>query len=89
MLIKARADKLVAHLLEERDTALDPHYDEDFLLMYRVFIDSALNVFGRLLRSFDDEPTKRDKVRLLYTLRDSFRFIEMYVDRWRASSSCG
>ena len=62
VLVKAKPEKLIQHLIEERDKTMDPHYDEDFLLMYRVFLDNATHVFDQLLQWFDD-PAKRDKVR--------------------------
>jgi len=79
VLIKARPDKLIAHLIDERDTSLDPHYDEDFLLMYRVFVESPMVVMDRLLKWFD-EPSKRDKVCMVDTCSSG---------RCRASCCCG
>lgn len=63
VLVKAKAEKLIQHLIEDRDKTMDPHYDEDFLLMYRVFLDGATHVFHQFLQWFED-PAKRDKVRL-------------------------
>ncbi|VDM94913.1 unnamed protein product [Thelazia callipaeda] len=61
VLIKANRDKLVEHLVEERDTAVDAHYVEDFLLMYRVFISDPTMIFEKLMHWFA-ESSLRDKI---------------------------
>lgn len=62
VLIKAKPEKLLAHLVEERDGAADPFYVEDFLLTYRTFLPSPETIFKALLGWFQD-PALRDKVR--------------------------
>lgn len=61
VLIKANRDKLIEHLVEERDTAVDAHYIEDFLLVYRVFISDPTMIFEKLMHWFA-ESNLRDKV---------------------------
>ncbi|KAM3725939.1 Rap guanine nucleotide exchange factor [Dirofilaria immitis] len=61
VLIKANRDKLVEHLVEERDTTVDAHYIEDFLLMYRVFISDPTMIFEKLMHWFA-ESNLRDKI---------------------------
>ncbi|VDK71703.1 unnamed protein product, partial [Onchocerca ochengi] len=61
VLIKANRDKLIEHLVEERDTAVDAHYIEDFLLMYRVFISDPTMIFEKLMHWFA-ESNLRDKI---------------------------
>lgn len=73
VLIKANRDKLIEHLVEERDTAVDAHYIEDFLLMYRVFISDPTMIFEKLMHWFA-ESNLRDKVtyiRVLFTFSSS------------------
>lgn len=61
MLIKAKADKLIQYLIEEHDKSVDPTFLEDFLLMYRTFVANPLEVFERLLLSFNDV-SMRDRI---------------------------
>lgn len=62
VLIKGKPDKLIQHLIEDRDTAVDPHFVEDFLLTYRVFIHDPTQIFEKLMLWFADS-IYRDKVR--------------------------
>lgn len=64
VLIKANKEKLIEHLIDERDTAVDAHYADDFLLMYRVFITDPTMIFEKLVHWFA-EATLRDRVRML------------------------
>lgn len=61
VLIKGKPDKLIAHLVDERDSSIDPHYIDDFLLTYRVFIHNPCTIFEKLMYWFA-EPNYRDKV---------------------------
>uniref|UniRef100_A0A914CBY5 Rap guanine nucleotide exchange factor n=1 Tax=Acrobeloides nanus TaxID=290746 RepID=A0A914CBY5_9BILA len=61
ILIKAKPEKLVQHLIDDIDTSIDAHYVEDFLLMYRVFIFEPSTIFQRLIDWFND-PNLRDRV---------------------------
>uniref|UniRef100_A0A914ZUN1 Rap guanine nucleotide exchange factor 2 n=2 Tax=Parascaris univalens TaxID=6257 RepID=A0A914ZUN1_PARUN len=61
VLIKANKEKLIEHLIDERDTAVDAHYADDFLLMYRVFITDPTMIFEKLVHWFA-EATLRDRV---------------------------
>jgi hypothetical protein len=83
ILIKGKPEKLLAHLIEERDTSIDPYYVEDFLLVYRTFIDTGMIVFEKLLHWFA-EPTNRDKVSCPHVLHE---YVMMH--RWHVWSCCG
>lgn len=61
VLIKGKPDKLISHMVEERDHNVDPHYVDDFLLTYRVFIRDPTVVFEKLMLWFA-ESAYRDKV---------------------------
>uniref|UniRef100_A0A0N5AB86 Rap guanine nucleotide exchange factor 2 n=1 Tax=Syphacia muris TaxID=451379 RepID=A0A0N5AB86_9BILA len=61
VLIKANKDKLIEHLIEDREVSVDQHYIEDFLLMYRVFISDPTMIFEKLMHWFA-EAHLRDKV---------------------------
>ncbi|CAJ0569148.1 unnamed protein product, partial [Mesorhabditis spiculigera] len=54
-------DKLVSHLVEERDGQVDANYIDDFLLTYRVFIHDPVMIFEKLMHWFA-EPQYRDRV---------------------------
>uniref|UniRef100_A0A1I7ZB16 PDZ domain-containing protein n=1 Tax=Steinernema glaseri TaxID=37863 RepID=A0A1I7ZB16_9BILA len=62
VLIKAKPEKLIQHLLEELDASVDAHYVDDFLLMYRVFLSDPKMVMQKLSLWFHAEPVHRDKV---------------------------
>lgn len=49
------------HLVEEH-SVVDPTFIEDFLLTYRTFLSSPMEVGKKLLEWFND-PSLRDKVR--------------------------
>ncbi|CAI4232908.1 unnamed protein product [Auanema sp. JU1783] len=61
VIIKAKPDRLIQHLVEDRDKSLDPHYVEDFLLTYRVFVQDPTQIFEKLMLLFADAQY-RDKV---------------------------
>ncbi len=61
VLIKGKPEKLIQHLIDERDTSVDPHYVDDFLLMYRAFIRDPTMIFEKLMLWFADTQS-RDKV---------------------------
>lgn len=50
------------HLVEEH-SVVDPTYIEDFLLTYRTFLSSPMEVGKKLLEWFND-PSLRDKVKI-------------------------
>ncbi|XP_078658602.1 rap guanine nucleotide exchange factor 2-like isoform X8 [Branchiostoma floridae x Branchiostoma belcheri] len=60
IVIKGTPDRLIQHLVEEH-SVIDPTYVEDFLLTYRVFLESPVVVGTKLLNWFND-PSLRDKV---------------------------
>ncbi|CAH1246956.1 RAPGEF6 [Branchiostoma lanceolatum] len=60
IVIKGTPDRLIQHLVEEH-SVIDPTYVEDFLLTYRVFLESPVIVGTKLLNWFND-PSLRDKV---------------------------
>lgn len=63
---KATPERLIMHLIEEH-SIVDPTYIEDFLLTYRTFLSSPLEVGDKLLEWFQVD-NLRDKVGL--SLRD-------------------
>ncbi|ETN74338.1 RasGEF domain protein [Necator americanus] len=61
VLIKGKPDKLIQHLVDDRDSNVDPHYVDDFLLTYRVFIHNPVIIFEKLMMWFADGAL-RDKI---------------------------
>ncbi|XP_005067817.2 rap guanine nucleotide exchange factor 6 isoform X6 [Mesocricetus auratus] len=60
IVIKATPERLIMHLIEEH-SIVDPTYIEDFLLTYRTFLESPLDVGIKLLEWFKMD-SLRDKV---------------------------
>ncbi|KAI1234064.1 hypothetical protein IHE44_0003774 [Lamprotornis superbus] len=60
IVIKATPERLIMHLIEEH-SIVDPTYIEDFLLTYRTFLSSPLEVGNKLLEWFTVD-SLRDKV---------------------------
>ncbi|XP_036280465.1 rap guanine nucleotide exchange factor 6 isoform X3 [Pipistrellus kuhlii] len=60
IVIKATPERLIMHLIEEH-SIVDPTYIEDFLLTYRTFLESPLDVGIKLLEWFRID-SLRDKV---------------------------
>ncbi|XP_074147055.1 rap guanine nucleotide exchange factor 6 isoform X11 [Sminthopsis crassicaudata] len=60
IVIKATPERLIMHLIEEH-SVVDPTYVEDFLLTYRTFLESPLEVGNKLLEWFK-LGSLRDKV---------------------------
>ncbi|XP_023955949.1 rap guanine nucleotide exchange factor 6 isoform X8 [Chrysemys picta bellii] len=60
IVIKATPERLIMHLIEEH-SIVDPTYIEDFLLTYRTFLSSPLEVGDKLLDWFKVD-SLRDKV---------------------------
>uniref|UniRef100_A0A670K7W2 Rap guanine nucleotide exchange factor 6 n=1 Tax=Podarcis muralis TaxID=64176 RepID=A0A670K7W2_PODMU len=60
IVIKATPERLITHLIEEH-SIVDPTYIEDFLLTYRTFLASPLEVGDKLLEWFQVD-SLRDKV---------------------------
>ncbi|XP_075756474.1 rap guanine nucleotide exchange factor 6 isoform X2 [Pelodiscus sinensis] len=60
IVIKATPERLIMHLIEEH-SIVDPTYIEDFLLTYRTFLSSPLEVGDKLLEWFRVD-SLRDKV---------------------------
>ncbi|KAG8453869.1 hypothetical protein GDO86_000482 [Hymenochirus boettgeri] len=60
IVIKGTAERLTMHLVEEH-SVVDPTFIEDFLLTYRTFLLSPMEVGKKLLEWFND-PSLRDKV---------------------------
>ncbi|XP_063776521.1 rap guanine nucleotide exchange factor 2 isoform X1 [Pseudophryne corroboree] len=60
IVIKGTAERLTMHLVEEH-SVVDPTFIEDFLLNYRTFLSSPMEVGKKLLEWFND-PSLRDKV---------------------------
>lgn len=59
-IFKATPERLIMHLIEEH-SIVDPTYIEDFLLTYRTFLTSPLEVGNKLLEWFTVD-SLRDKV---------------------------
>lgn len=57
---KATPERLIMHLIEEH-SIVDPTYIEDFLLTFRTFLSSPLEVGDKLLEWFQVD-SLRDKV---------------------------
>uniref|UniRef100_A0A670Y5E7 Rap guanine nucleotide exchange factor 2 n=1 Tax=Pseudonaja textilis TaxID=8673 RepID=A0A670Y5E7_PSETE len=60
LLLQGTPERLTMHLVEEH-SVVDPTYIEDFLLTYRTFLSSPMEVGKKLLEWFND-PSLRDKV---------------------------
>uniref|UniRef100_A0A914XL56 RPGF2 n=1 Tax=Plectus sambesii TaxID=2011161 RepID=A0A914XL56_9BILA len=81
VLIKGKADKLISHLVEERDTAVDPHYVDDLLLMYRAFIQDPVMIFEKLAHWFGEQSLKDKVARIvLLWVNNHFNDFETNVD---------
>uniref|UniRef100_A0A1D5Q4X6 Rap guanine nucleotide exchange factor 2 n=1 Tax=Macaca mulatta TaxID=9544 RepID=A0A1D5Q4X6_MACMU len=59
IVIKGTSERLTMHLVEEH-SVVDPTFIEDFLLTYRTFLSSPMEVGKKLLEWFND-PSLRDK----------------------------
>uniref|UniRef100_A0AC34FF08 Rap guanine nucleotide exchange factor 2 n=1 Tax=Panagrolaimus sp. ES5 TaxID=591445 RepID=A0AC34FF08_9BILA len=88
VLIKAKPEKLLQHLIDEIDASSDAHFVEDFLLMYRVFIKNPIEVMDKHLQWFNDG-TLRDKVAriLLLWVNNHFNDFESHKDMSNALES--
>uniref|UniRef100_A0A1I7SEU5 Rap guanine nucleotide exchange factor 2 n=1 Tax=Bursaphelenchus xylophilus TaxID=6326 RepID=A0A1I7SEU5_BURXY len=65
VIIKAKPDRLIQHLVDETDpNNIDDSFAQDFFLMYRVFIADPTIIMHRLLEWFQDR-RYRDKVTCL------------------------
>ncbi|XP_041443952.1 rap guanine nucleotide exchange factor 6 isoform X11 [Xenopus laevis] len=60
IVIQGTPERLTMHLIEEH-SVVDPTFIEDFLLTYRTFLSSPLEVGDKLLEWFKDD-SRRDKV---------------------------
>lgn len=60
LLLQGTPERLTMHLVEEH-SVVDPTFIEDFLLTYRTFLSSPMEVGKKLLEWFND-PSLRDKV---------------------------
>lgn len=58
--LQGTSERLTMHLVEEH-SVVDPTFIEDFLLTYRTFLSSPMEVGKKLLEWFND-PSLRDKV---------------------------
>lgn len=68
------------HLVEEH-SVVDPTFIEDFLLTYRTFLSSPMEVGKKLLEWFND-PSLRDKVGkyiLVWLLNMKYSYINKYT----------
>ncbi|CAO4374271.1 unnamed protein product [Caenorhabditis nigoni] len=83
VLIKGKPDKLIQHLVDDREHNVDPHYVDDFLLTYRVFIRDPTTIFEKLMLWFA-ESVYRDKVARLVLLwvNNHFNDFETNDEMW-------
>lgn len=81
ILIKAKPEKLIQHLIDDIDMTIDAHFVEDFLIMYRVFIFEPTAVLQRLMEWFNDA-NLRDRVAriLLLWVNNHFNDFECNKD---------
>ena len=57
IILKASADKLLEHLVcDDANSIVDPTYIQDFLLTYRVFIDTPTKISNKLMIWFSASP---------------------------------
>ena len=80
VLIKAKPEKLIQHLIDDIDANIDAQFMEVFLLMYRVFIPDPMTVMGKLLHWFSD-PSLRDKVARILLLWVNNHFNDFEVNK--------
>lgn len=65
VIIKAKADRLIHHLIEESDSSMDDNFVQDFLLMYRVFIFDPMEIMHKLMSWFDDNRYRERVARIV------------------------
>lgn len=65
VIIKAKPDRLVQHLIEETDSSVDDNFVQDFLLMYRVFIFDPTEIMHKLMSWFDDSRYREKVARIV------------------------
>ncbi|CAB3406344.1 unnamed protein product [Caenorhabditis bovis] len=84
ILLKGKPDKLIQHMVDERDHNVDPHYVDDFLLTYRVFIRDPTTIFEKLMLWFADA-VYRDKVAriVLLWVNNHFNDFETNDEMWK------
>lgn len=65
VIIKAKPDRLIHHLIEESDTSMDDNFVQDFLLMYRVFILDPTEIMHKIMCWFDDARYREKVARIV------------------------
>lgn len=66
-LLQGTPEKLLQGLIDENNSLADPTYMEDFLLTFRTFLKSSLDVTNRLVSWFN-EPALREKVSAYFSV---------------------
>ncbi|XP_067932600.1 rap guanine nucleotide exchange factor 2-like isoform X2 [Watersipora subatra] len=64
IVISGTPDRLVRHLIEDR-SSIDMTYDEDFLLTYRLFLKTPMEIADRLLKWFEDDSLRERITRVV------------------------
>lgn len=77
MIFPGTPERLLAQLLDEN--VLDPGYIEDFLLTYRIFVDSPTEITRQMLDWFQDEKL-RDRVTRVVLLWVNNHFTDFETD---------
>jgi Rap guanine nucleotide exchange factor 2 len=79
VVIRGTAKRLMAQLMEDNSNVVDPTYVEDFLLTYRTFLDSPVEIMKQLLEWFKDVHL-RDKVTRVLLLWVNNHFTDFETD---------
>ncbi|KAE9554687.1 hypothetical protein FO519_002097 [Halicephalobus sp. NKZ332] len=85
VLIKAKPEKLIQHLIDDIDANIDAQFMEVFLLMYRVFIPDPMTVMEKLFHWFNDS-VLRDKVARILLLWVNNHFNDFEVNKELSNS---
>lgn len=78
VVIRGTTEKLMSQLMEDNSN-VDPTFTEDFLLTYRTFLDSPVEIMSQLLNWFKD-PSLRDKVTRVLLLWVNNHFTDFETD---------
>lgn len=63
LITKALPERLIQNLvIDDAENIADTYFLQDFLLMYRVFIQEPISIVQKLLNWFDEDVRFRDKV---------------------------
>ncbi|CAL1529208.1 unnamed protein product [Lymnaea stagnalis] len=80
IVIRGTSERLMQHLVESH-SAIDPSYVDDFLLTYRTFLSSPLDLVKNLLEWFKNDEVKTSVTRVvLYWVNNHFNDFETNPD---------